>query len=75
MKKILILAAAACLLLSACGQAAPAAEPSPGQSEAAETAGLVHGTNERISQRSYIQGIRVLIRIMETACGFANAEI
>ena len=47
----------------------------PFLSEAAETAGLVHGTNERISQRSYIQGIRVLIRIMETACGFANAEI
>lgn len=43
----------------------------PFLSEAAETAGLVHGTNERISQRSYIQGIRVLIRIMETACGFA----
>ena len=28
----------------------------PFLSEAAETAGLVHGTNERISQRSYIQG-------------------
>ena len=41
MKKFLILAAAACLLLSACGQAAPAAEPSPGQSEAAETAGIL----------------------------------
>ena len=40
-------------------------------SEAAETAGLVHGTNERISQRSYIQGLRVLIRIMESSCGFA----
>ena len=43
----------------------------PFLNEAAETAGLVHGTNERISQRSYIQGIRVLIRIMETSCGFA----
>lgn len=41
MKKILILAAAACLLLSACGQASPAAEPSPGQSEAAKTAGIL----------------------------------
>ena len=39
--------------------------------KAAETAGLVHGTNERISQRSYIQGLRVLIRIMESSCGFA----
>lgn len=45
----------------------------PFLSEAMETVGLVHGTNERISQRSYIQGIRVLIRIMETACGFAEA--
>lgn len=43
----------------------------PFLSEAAETAGLVHGTNERISQRSYIQGLRVLIRIMESSCGFA----
>lgn len=43
----------------------------PFLSEAAETAGLVHGTNERISQRSYIQGLRVLIRVMESSCGFA----
>ena len=35
MKKFLILAVAACLLLSACGQAAP------GQSEAAKTAGIL----------------------------------
>ena len=38
--------------------------------EAAETAGRVHGTNERIAQRSYVQGIRVLIRMMELTCGF-----
>jgi carboxypeptidase PM20D1 len=35
-----------------------------------EIQGRVHGTNERISQRSYIQGIRVMIRMMETSCGF-----
>lgn len=28
----------------------------------------VHGTNERISLRAYCQGIRVLTRLMETAC-------
>ena len=44
----------------------------PFLSEATETAGLVHGTNERISRRSYIQGIRVLIRIMENSCGFCT---
>jgi carboxypeptidase PM20D1 len=27
----------------------------------------VHGTDERISIRSYVQGIRVLIRLMEIA--------
>ena len=27
----------------------------------------VHGTDERISVRSYVQGIRVLIRLMEIA--------
>jgi carboxypeptidase PM20D1 len=32
--------------------------------------GRVHGTNERISQRSYMQGIRVMIRMMEISCGF-----
>ena len=45
---------------------------SPFLSQASEVAGLVHGTNERIAQRSYIQGIRVLIRIMERACGFTS---
>ena len=29
----------------------------------------VHGTNERISIRSYLQGIRVLIHLMERANG------
>ena len=43
---------------------------SPFMAEAAETAGRVHGTNERIAQRSYVQGIRVLIRMMELTCGF-----
>ena len=28
----------------------------------------VHGTNERISLRAYLQGIRVLIRLMEETC-------
>lgn len=28
----------------------------------------VHGTNERISVRAYLQGIRVLIRMMEVTC-------
>jgi carboxypeptidase PM20D1 len=28
----------------------------------------VHGTNERISIRAYLQGIRVLIRFMEQTC-------
>lgn len=43
---------------------------SPFLAEAGEVAGRVHGTNERISQRSYIQGIRALIRMMEESCGF-----
>ncbi|MBQ2058961.1 MAG: M20/M25/M40 family metallo-hydrolase, partial [Firmicutes bacterium] len=29
-----------------------------------------HGTNERMSVRSFIQGIRVLISMMESSCGF-----
>ncbi len=28
----------------------------------------IHGTNERISLRAYLQGIRVLIRLMEESC-------
>ena len=28
----------------------------------------VHGTNERISVRAFMQGIRVLIRFMEDTC-------
>ena len=32
----------------------------------------VHGTNERISVRSYAQGIRVLISLMKESCGFAR---
>lgn len=43
---------------------------SPFMAETEETAGRVHGTNERIAQRSYVQGIRVLIRMMEISCGF-----
>lgn len=43
---------------------------SPFLEEAAEIAGRIHGTNERIAQRSYIHGIRVLIRLMEISCGF-----
>ncbi|MER2235303.1 MAG: M20/M25/M40 family metallo-hydrolase [Candidatus Limivicinus sp.] len=40
---------------------------SPFLTEAAEAQTGVHGTNERISLRSYAQGIRVLIRLMELA--------
>ena len=36
--------------------------------EEAVSAEGIHGTNERISIRAYLQGIRVLIRMMETAC-------
>lgn len=28
----------------------------------------IHGTNERISIRAYLQGIRVLVKLMETTC-------
>ena len=28
----------------------------------------IHGTNERISVRAYLQGIRVLIRLMGETC-------
>ena len=28
----------------------------------------IHGTNERISVRAYLQGIRVIIKLMETTC-------
>ena len=40
---------------------------SPFLAEAAEAQMGVHGTNERIPLRSYAQGIRVLIRLMELA--------
>lgn len=43
---------------------------SPFLAEEAETADRVHGSNERISQRSYMHGIRVLIKLMEISCGF-----
>ena len=33
----------------------------------------IHGTNERISVRAYLQGIRVLIRMMEVTC-FCSGE-
>ena len=35
--------------------------------ESADVLTGVHGTNERIPIRSYAQGIRVLIRLMELA--------
>ena len=35
----------------------------------------IHGTNERISRRAYLQGIRVLIRLMETTCFTNGAAI
>ena len=40
---------------------------SPFISESADVLRGVHGTDERISVRSYMQGIRVLIRLMEIA--------
>ena len=40
---------------------------SPFLSETEDVLRGVHGTDERISIRSYLQGIRVLIRLMETA--------
>ena len=40
---------------------------SPFMTEAAEAHSGVHGTNERLPLRSYAQGIRVLIRLMELA--------
>ena len=43
---------------------------SPFMAESSEIGERVHGTNERIAQRSYVQGIRVLIRMMEVSCGF-----
>ena len=36
--------------------------------EEAVSAEGIHGTNERISVRAYLQGIRVLTRLMETTC-------
>ena len=40
---------------------------SPFLSEKEDAIRGVHGTDERISVRSYLQGIRVLIRLMEKA--------
>lgn len=40
---------------------------SPFMTEPAEAASGVHGTNERLLVRSYLQGIRVLIDLMEHA--------
>lgn len=40
---------------------------SPFMAEAGEVRTGVHGTNERLPIRSYVQGIRVLIRLMELA--------
>lgn len=36
--------------------------------DAAESARGVHGTDERVTKRAYLQGIRVLARIVEKAC-------
>ena len=40
---------------------------SPFMAEAEEVRSGVHGTDERLPLRSYAQGIRVLIRLMELA--------
>ena len=36
--------------------------------DADEDARGVHGTDERVTKRAYLQGIRVLVRIIESAC-------
>ena len=36
--------------------------------DADEDARGVHGTDERLTKRAYLQGIRVLVRIIESAC-------
>ena len=40
---------------------------SPFMTEPGEVASGVHGTNERLPMRSYLQGIRVLIALMQRA--------
>ena len=40
----------------------------PMAADAAESERGVHGTDERITRRAYLQGIRVLARIVERAC-------
>ena len=40
----------------------------PMAADAAESERGVHGTDERITRRAYLQGIRVLARIVEKAC-------
>ncbi len=40
----------------------------PMAADAAESKRGVHGTDERITRRAYLQGIRVLARIVERAC-------
>ena len=40
---------------------------SPFMTEPEESASGVHGTNERLPVRSYLQGIRVLIALMQRA--------
>lgn len=40
----------------------------PMAADAAESKRGVHGTDERITRRAYLQGIRVLARIVEKAC-------
>ena len=47
---------------------APEAAAAPEEPEEAVSAEGIHGTNERISVRAYLQGIRVLTRLMETTC-------
>ncbi len=81
MKKILILAAAACLLLSACGQASPAAEPSPGQSEAAETAGILSDFSttdldgSAADESIFAEHKLTMVNIWATFCGPCISEM
>ena len=51
---------------------------SPSMAEPQEAATGVHGTNERIPVRAYLQGIRVLIDLMEhvnLSCKCAKARM
>lgn len=83
MKKTLILAAALCLLLSACGQAASdaGAEPSPGQSAQAETAGILGSFSttdldgNAVDQSIFADHGVTMVNVWATFCGPCISEM